>query len=331
MNLKHLRYFWAVAHTGSVARAAQQLHLTPQTVSAQIKLFEDALGVALFRPAGRGVELTEAGRVALSYADEMLALGDEMKTALTARRSHAMPIFRVGITDVVPKSVAYRLLAPTGGLPEPVRLICREGQLDLLLAELALHRLDMVVADRQMPAGLNVRGHSHKLGESAIAFFAAPGLAAKCAAFPDCLDGAPLLLPGQGAAVRGQIERWLGEVRIAPRVMGEFDDGALMKAFGQAGGGFFPAPAILSREIAARYGVRQVGRVDGVREAFWLINGERRISHPAARAVLEAAHGALFIDEGGSSRNGKNRTAGLSVHRPPLSPARSRWSADPRP
>ncbi|MEW5966137.1 MAG: transcriptional activator NhaR [Pseudomonadota bacterium] len=291
MNLKHLRYFWTVARMGSVARAAERLHLTPQTVSGQIKLLEDALGVALFRPAGRGLALTEAGRVALSYADEILDLGEEMKSALTRRQGRPRAELGVGICDVVPKSMAWRLLAPLAGLPEPVRLACREGRLDALLGELALHRLDMIVADRPMPGGLAVRGHSHKLGECAVAFFAAPALADRCAAFPACLDAAPLLLPGPDAAVRGQIELWLGEARLNPDVVGDFDDGALMKAFGQAGAGFFPGPANLSGEIAARYGVREAGRVEDVREAFWLITGERRISHPAVQAVVEAARG----------------------------------------
>lgn len=294
MNLKHLRYFWTVARMGGVARAAERLNLAPQTVSAQVKLLEEDLGASLFRPAGRGLELTEAGRMALSYADEMLALGDEMKSALAARQARPMPILRVGITDVVPKSVAYRLLAPLGALDEPVRLLCREGQLDLLLGELALHRLDMVLADRSMPAGLAVRGHSHKLGESSIGFFAASALIDVDATFPRCLDDAPLLLPGAGAAVRGPLERWLDEARIKPRLMGEFDDGALMKAFGQAGAGFFPAPALLRDEIAARYAVRMVGQVDSVHESFWLISGERRITHPAIQRVVDTARDILF-------------------------------------
>lgn len=319
MNLKHLRYFWTVARLGGVARAAERLNLAPQTVSAQVKLLEEDLGASLFRPAGRGLELTEAGRMALSYADEMLALGDEMKSALAARQTRLMPILRVGITDVVPKSVAYRLLAPLGALEEPMRLLCREGQLDLLLGELALHRLDMVLADRPMPAGLAVRGHSHKLGESSIGFFAAPALIDADASFssditpagghesslklrfPRCLDDAPLLLPGAGAAVRGPLERWLDEARIKPRLMGEFDDGALMKAFGQAGAGFFPAPALLHDEIAARYAVRMVGEVDSIREAFWLISGERRITHPAIQQVVETARDILFA--GGAAKS----------------------------
>lgn len=298
MNLKHLRYFWVVAHSGSVAGAARRLHLTPQTVSAQINLLEEEVGTALLRPAGRGLELTEAGRVALSYADEMFALGDEMLSSLRAHAGRGLPAFRVGISVVVPKSLTRQLLASLKGLAEPVRLICREGQIDWLLGELALHRLDMVLADRPMPAGLSVRCHSHKLGESAVAFLAAPELAPAGTPFPECLNGSPLLLPGPNAAVRGNLERWLGETRLSPQVVGEFDDSALMKAFGQAGEGYFPAPAILADEISARYGVREVGRTEEVREAFWLISTERHVRHPAVRSVLEAARTSVFLSSG---------------------------------
>lgn len=299
MNLKHLRYFWATAHAGSIAGAAKQLHLTPQTVSAQINLFEEEVGTPLLRPAGRGLELTEAGRVALSYADEMFALGDEMLSSLRTHAGPALPALRVGISEAVPKSLTLRLLASLKRLPERVRLICREAPIDWLLGELALHRLDMVLADRPMPAGLSVRGHSHKLGESAIAFLAAPALADAGGPFPACLNGAPLLLPGPNAAVRGELERWLGETRLSPQVVGEFDDSALMKAFAQAGEGYFPAPAILSGEITARYGVREVGRLEEVRQAFWLISTERRIRNSAVRAVLEAARGVVFSSHAG--------------------------------
>lgn len=304
LNLKHLRYFWATAHSGSIAGAAKQLHLTPQTISAQINLFEEELGTPLLRPAGRGLELTEAGRVALSYADEMFALGDEMLSSLRTHAGPAMPTLRVGISEVVPKSLTLRLLASLKRLPERVRLVCREAPIDWLLGELALHRLDMVLADRPMPSALSVRGHSHKLGDSAIAFLAAPALADRGGAFPGCLNGAPLLLPGPNAAVRGEIERWLGEARLSPQVVGEFDDSALMKAFAQTGEGYFPAPAILAGEIATRYGVREVGRTEEVRQAFWLISTERRIRHSAVRAVVEAARGVVFpsaLDPGQSA------------------------------
>lgn len=296
MNLKHLRYFWVTAHAGSVAAAGGQLHLTPQTVSAQIKLLEQELGAALFKPAGRGLELTEAGRVALSYADEIFALGQEMVSSLrrTGAPLQAPAAFRVGISDAMPKSLTHRLLATLQRSTRPVRLVCREGAIEALLGELALHRLEMVLADRPMPAGLAIRAHSRKLGESAVAFFASPRLLRPGAAFPACLNDAPLLLPGPNTAVRGEIDRWLGEARLHPRVVGEFDDSALMKVFGEAGEGCFPAPALLSDEICARYGVREVGRLDEVREAFWLISSERRIQHPEVRAVVEAARTAVF-------------------------------------
>ena len=294
MNLKHLRYFWTVARLGGVSRAAEQLNLTPQTVSGQIRHLEEDLGAAPFRPAGRGLELTEAGRLALSYADEILHLGEEMKQALSDRQQNPTPVLRLGITDVVPKSFAYRLLAPVGQLPEPVRLVCREGSLDMLLAELALQRLDMVVADRPMPSGLAIRGHSHKLGESALAFFGPESLCAGSRGFPQCLNDTPLLLPGRHAAVRGQIDRWLNDQRLTPRLMGEFDDSALMKAFGQAGAGCFPGPAVLADEICLRYNVRCIGQVNDIHEAFWLITAERRVSHPAIMTVMESARMALL-------------------------------------
>jgi LysR family transcriptional regulator, transcriptional activator of nhaA len=291
MNFKHLHYFWTVARSGGVARASERLHLTPQTVSAQIKLLEDQLGTALFRPAGRGLELTEAGRLALSYADEIFALGDDLKSALASHRGAPVLPFRVGITDVMPKSLAYQLLSPTAGLETPVRLICREGKLDRLLAELALHRLDMVLADRPLPAHINVRGYSHKLGECALAFFAAPELARGCTDFPACLDDAPLLLPGDDATVRPRIEAWLEKNRLAPRVVGEFDDGALMMAFGQAGGGHFPAPSVLAEAIEAQYGVCRVGEVEEIQDVFYAITGERHITNPAVLAVTNASLG----------------------------------------
>jgi LysR family transcriptional regulator, transcriptional activator of nhaA len=293
MNYKHLHYFWTVARSGGIARAGERLHLTPQTVSAQIKLLEDQLGAPLFRPAGRGLELTETGRLALGYADEIFALGDELKSALASHKGAPVLPFRVGITDVMPKSLAYQLLSPTAGLAEPVRLICREGKLDRLLAELALHRLDMVLADRPIPTHINVRGYSHKLGECALAFFAAPDLADACGDFPACLNDAPLLLPGDDATVRTRIEAWLEKNRLAPRVVGEFDDGALMMAFGQAGGGFFPAPAVLAEVIEAQFGVKRVGVVEDIQDVFYAITGERRITHPAVLAVTEAAQGML--------------------------------------
>lgn len=293
MNYKHLHYFWTVARSGSVARASERLHLTPQTLSAQIKLLERSLGAALFRPAGRGIELTEAGRLALGYADEIFALGNALEVALSKRGGSPAQPFRVGITDVVPKTLAYRFLAPVRQLAEPVRLICREGKLDRLLAELGLHKLDLVLADRPIPARMHFRGQSRRLGESPLAFFATPAMAARCGSFPACLDDAPLYLPGDDATVRGRIERWLEEQRLAPRVLGEFDDGALLKAFGQEGHGIFPAAAILADELVGRLGLVMLGRVDELQEEFYAITREAGEQQPAAITIIEEAISVL--------------------------------------
>lgn len=296
INLKHLRYFWAVAHTGSIAAASNQLHLTPQTVSAQIKLLENSLGTVLFKPAGRGLELTQAGRVAFSYAEQIFAVSHEMLASLGSSgvSKQLVSVVRVGVSDTLSKTLAYRILAPVMQTEEPIRLICREGSIDWLLGELALHRLDLVLADRPIPPGLALRAHSHKLGESATAFFAAPALLRSKSSFPQCLNEAPMLLPGPTTVLRRELDRWLGEARLFPRVVGEFDDSALMQAFAQAGEGYFPAPAIISREICALYGVTEIGRLDEVREAFWLISTERKIQNQAVRVLLETARDVVF-------------------------------------
>src|SRR5690554_3246541 len=293
MNYKHLHYFWTVARSGSVVRASERLHLTPQTLSAQIKLLERSLGTNLFRPAGRGIELTEAGRLALGYADEIFALGHALETALSKRQGMPAQPFRVGITDVVPKSLAYRFLSQVRRLPEQVRLICREGKLDRLLAELGLHKLDLVIADRPIPERMHVRGDCVRLGSSRLAFFAAPRLAERYGNFPECLDDAPLYLPGDDATVRGRIERWLEEHRLAPRVLGEFDDGALLKAFGQEGGAIFPAAAILADELVAKYGLVMIGMVNSLHEEFYAITREAGSEEPVVQAIMDSARQVL--------------------------------------
>ena len=295
LNFKHLSYFHAVAKAGAVNRAAEKLHLTPQTLSGQLTLFEQRLGVALFRRTGRRLELTDAGRMALSYADEIFQVGSELEEMLRNRHGERPFLFRVGIADVVPKSIAYRLLAPALAVPEPVRMVCREDKFERLLADLSIHRLDMVLADRPLPPGIDVKGYSHRLGECGLTFFATPGLAARLdGEFPRLLDGAPLLISGEDSAVRAPLLRWLGGQDIYPRIVGEFDDGALMKSFGQGGAGVFPAPTAIAAEVAAQYGVVPLGCTEAVKERFFLITVERKISHPAALAVSEAAHQGLF-------------------------------------
>ena len=294
INYKHLHYFWVVAKQGGIARASEHLHLTPQTISAQISLLEDSLGEALFSKAGRNLELTEAGRLVLSYADEMFSLGGELEDAVRNLPSGRPVVFKVGVADVVPKSIAYRLLAPALALPDPVRLVCRENSLDDLLADLALHRIDLVIADGPIPPGLNVRGFNHALGECGISFLAVPELAKGLRKdFPHSLNGAPLLIPSETNLVQARLFQWFDSLHIHPRIVGEFDDGALMKAFGQAGAGVFMVPTAIAAEVAKQYGVKPVGNTEEVREHFYAISVERRISHPAVAAVTETARAWL--------------------------------------
>jgi LysR family transcriptional activator of nhaA len=295
LNFKHLRYFWVVAKAGGIARASERLHLTPQTISGQISQFEALIGYKLFERVGRRLELTDAGRLALSYADEIFTLGDALESALRSPAQGRPQQFSVGVADAVPKAVAYRLLEPAVRLPEPVRIVCLEGKLAGLLADLAVHRLDIVIADSPMPATVNVKGYNHLLGECGLTFFATPKLVRKHKGkFPRLLDGAPLLLQGEQAAVRPKLMRWLDEQQIHPRIVGEFDDGALLKAFGRAGAGFFAAPAAIAEEVRSQFGVVAVGHTEAVSEAYYAISVERRLRHPAVVAITSAARKEMF-------------------------------------
>ncbi len=295
INYKHLHYFWAVAREGGVARAGERLHLTPQTISGQLSLLEDYLGTPLFSRVGRNLELTENGRLVLSYADEIFSLGGELEEAIHQLPADRPQLFRVGVVDVLPKSIAHRILAPALRMPEPVRMICREASLDTLLAELAMHRLDLVLADRPIPPTVSTRGFSHKLGECTVSFFADGTLHKKLNGdFPRCLDGAPLLLPSSGNRLRSGIDLWLDKHRIHPRLIAEFDDSALMKAFGREGAGLFIAPAAIEAEVELQYQVTAIGRVDEVKEQFYAISVERRVTHPVVSIMLDTARASLF-------------------------------------
>ena len=297
INYKHLHYFWVVAKEGGVARASERLHLTPQTISGQLSLLEENLGEALFSRVGRNLEITETGRLVLSYADEIFSLGGELEEMVRNLPGGRPLVFKVGVADVVPKSIAYRLLAPALQLPEPVRIICRENTIDSLLAELAVHRLDLVITDSPIPPDVNVRGFNHPLGDCGVTFFASPQLARKLAKnFPDSLSGAPLLMPGEMTVVQGRLLKWFDKLHIHPRIVGEFDDSALMKAFGRAGAGAFIAPTPIAEEVEKQYGVVAIGQTDEVREQFYAISVERKISHPAVSAITEAAREWLFTD-----------------------------------
>lgn len=295
LNYKHLHYFWVVAKTGGMARAGEQLHLTPQSISGQLRVLEETLGEKLLRRAGRSLELTDVGRLVLSYADEIFTLGEELQAALGAGAPGRSLQFRVGVADMVPKSLAYHLLQPAMALPETLHIVAREGRLASLLADLAVHKLDLVISDRPMPPTLNVRGFNHLLGECGMTFLASPSLARQCGAdFPRGLNGAPLLLPGEDAAVRLKLMRWFEMLRIRPRVMGEFDDGALLKAFGRAGVGIFAVPSVIAEQAEKEFDVVAIGHTNDVTEQFYAISAERRLTHPAVVAIRNTAQRKIF-------------------------------------
>ena len=296
INYKHLHYFWAVAKAGGVTRASERLHLTPQTISGQLSLFEEVLGEKLFKRTGRGFELTETGQMVLSYADEIFSLGKELEEVLHHRTPDRPMQFSVGITDSVPKTLAYQLLEPAMQVPQAPRIICREGKVADLLAELAVHRLDIVIADSPMPRNIDVRGYSHLLGECGITFFATKDLAKQHAeAFPQCMNNAPMLLPGEDVAVRPRLLRWFSDKQIRPRITGEFDDSALMQAFGQAGAGIFAAPSAIAEQVMRQYEVVRIGTTEEVIEQYYAISVERKLTHPAVVAISRAARQELFI------------------------------------
>ncbi|WP_291380453.1 MULTISPECIES: transcriptional activator NhaR [Achromobacter] len=295
LNYKHLRYFWTVAKAGSIARAAQQLQRTPQSISGQIQELESTLGTELFRRAGRGLELTDVGRHALLYADRIFTMGDELLDDLRERPARRALEFKVGVAEGMPKAMVYRMIEPALHLDQDVRLICREGRLPYLLADLAVHRFDMVIADRPMPNNLNVRGFSHLLGECGLTFFGSPALLdSLVGTFPALLDQAPFLLPGEDAAIRPRLLQWFDEHDIRPRIVGEFDDSALMNSFGQTGTGLFVAPTATAAYLCKQYRVRVIGHAADVKEQFYAITTDQRLEHPAVVALSRAAREDIF-------------------------------------
>lgn len=292
MNYKHLYYFWAAAKAGGVVRAGEQLHITPQTLSAQIKLLEEALGCHLLQKSGRGVELTPDGRIALGYADQIFTLGTELEAAVGNRSTGAQTLnFRVGIADAVPKAIAYRLLEPALTTREQIRLICHEGNFRDLLAQLSVHRLDLVIANEPMGRQTSVKAFNHTLGVTGMTFFAAPVLRATLddKPFPYCLDGAPMLIQGASSVMRQRLDLWLAEYGLRPRLIGEFDDAALLKAFGAEGRGVFMSPTVLDDETCAQYGVEVLGRAAELVEEFFGVSVERRVRHPCVVAITQSA------------------------------------------
>jgi len=285
-SYRHLYYFWVVATEGGMARAADRLGMAVQTISAQVRELERSLGHALFKPAGRGLALTEAGESALRLADQIFQLGEQLQTQVgDAARTPAMRL-AVGISDGLQKLAVQRLLEPV--LAEPaLRLVCHDDEFDDLLADLALHRFDVVLADRPAPANPNLRLYSHALAQSPIAWYGTPALKkAAQRGFPQSLAGVPVLLPTAHAAVRPRIDQWFERLGIRPVVAGEFEDSALLATFGASGLGLFPAPELIGAKLSSRYRVQRVGGCEGVEEHFFAIGTERKVHHPLVLRLL---------------------------------------------
>lgn len=294
LNYKHLHYFWTVANEGSITRASEALHITPQTISGQLKLLDEEVGEPLFQRAGRGLVMTDTGRVVKQYADDIFTLGAELSQVVRGRQAEQRAL-HVGIVNSIAKLIAYRILQPAITAAQPVHLVCIEGDLENLLAQLAIHRLDLVISDRPIPVGLNVKAYNHSLGDSVIAFFSEPASVERYqTGFPESLRGAPMLLPSRGSAMRRDLDDWFERVGVEPHVVADFDDSALMKMFGAAGAGVFPAPHAIAPEIERMYGARVIGLAENVRDTYIAISPERRLRQSSVLDIIERAREQLF-------------------------------------
>ena len=296
LNYHHLRYFWVVAKRGSIARASRELHREHPTISAQIHRLEEILGQKLFERQGRQLVLTEFGHIALRYAEEIFSVGREFMDAAKGLPGGKPIRLVVGISDALPKSVVHRILEPVFRLEEDIRVVCRE---DLAVAgfmgELAMHTVDVILADAPAAPGTAVRAFSRLLGECGTAFFAAPELARACRRrFPLSLDGLPFILPGGNSVLRHALEEWFESLKIRPKIIAEMDDAALAKIAGEAGLGVFAAPEVIESEIRQRYQVQLIGRAKTVRQRFYVISAERKIRNPAVLAIIDAARKSIF-------------------------------------
>ena len=309
LNYHHLLYFWIVAKEGSIARACEKLRLAQPTISGQLRLLEESVGEKLFFKQGRGLALTEVGQVVYRYADEIFGIGRELQDVLKGRPQGRPLKLLAGVSDLVPKLIAYRVLRPALEMPVPVQIICDEGPPDQLLAQLAEHRVDIVLSDAPIPPAVPVKAYNHLLGTSTITLFAAVQLAKRYRKnFPKCLDGAPFLLPMHESSLRRPLEQWFDAMNIRPTLIGEFKDRALMTTFGQAGAGVFAAPTAIEKEIRKQYRVAPIGRIDSIVERFYAISAERKLKHPAVVAISDAAREKLFA-------NHSNHGNGAANHR----------------
>lgn len=295
LNYHHLRYFWTVVREGGISKAADKLRVSQPTISAQVKMLEDALGERLFQRKGRTLVLTDVGRVVERYADEIFTVGHELLETLKGRPSGRAQQLTVGVANAVPKLVVYRLLRPVTEGTEAVQITCREGHPDQLIAQLATHTLDVVISDSPAPPHVRVNVFNHLLGESGTTFFAGSTLARRLRKrFPRSLNGAPTLLPTFNTALRRALEQWFEAEDLHPKVAGEFEDSALLKAFGEAGRAVFPAPTAIERDVCRTYRVAVVARTSAVRERYYAISAERRLKHPGVVAITSTARTKVF-------------------------------------
>ena len=290
LNYHHLFYFWKVLKAGGITRACEELRLAPPTISAQLSSFENQLGHKLLERSGRNLVPTEIGQMVFRYAEEIFALGQEMMDAIHQRPTGKPLRLVVGVDDVLPKEIAQELIDPALHLPQRVRLLCREAGLERLLAELAVHDLDVVLSDAPVTPTLNVRAYNHLLGECGVTWMGVQSLAVTYRRkFPKSLDGAPILLPTDDTAIRRGIDQWFESQGVRPSVVAEFEDFALLRAFGQRGTGIFPIPSVLEKQFHKMYGVRRIGTATGVVGRFYAVSVERKLKHPAVIAICEAA------------------------------------------
>lgn len=295
INFHHLHLFRTVARAGTLARAAAELQLTEPTVSTQIKALEAHFGQPLFSRAARRLQLTDAGQTALRYADDIFSLGDELKQAMAGEVGDRPRRFLVGIADVVPKMIAYRLIEPALRMTDSITLHCSDDIPERLVAALSVHALDLLITDAPVTPAANIRAFNHLLGESGTTIFGTRDLAARYRpGFPGSLHGAPFLLTLPASAIRRALDAWFQQQDVRPSVNGEFADSALMKVFGQNGHGLFAAPTVLEAEVQAQHGVEVVGRLAEVKQQFYAISAERRMEHPAVTAIARAARTRLF-------------------------------------
>jgi LysR family transcriptional regulator, transcriptional activator of nhaA len=295
LNYHHLLYFWVVVREGSITQACEKLHLAQPTISSQLKKLERNVGAKLFERSGRQLVLTDTGHVVYRYADEIFSLGRELQDAVRGRAVGRPLRFMVGVPDVLPKMIVYRLLRPAFELPEPIQLVCHEGKLDQLLVELSLHQHDIVISDSPVGTASPIRAFNHLLGESPISIFGKGKTASQYRRnFPKSLDGAPMLLPTTNTTLRRALDQWCEAQDIRPHIVAEFEDSALLKVFGKAGDGLFAAPTAIEEDVKQQYQVTVIGRVPEVRERFYAISVERRLKHPAVLAISSAAREDLF-------------------------------------